>query len=111
MGALAFLASGWGAVASGLGQAAAFVRTSKAAQWLIVGLVALFTYRRAIEDTKKTVRNEERSKIREKIRNSNEEARLRVKQAEDRVTADLNRDSLRNITKTDSDNRGRSRGD
>lgn len=115
MFALSFLSGAWSAVAGAAGKFFDFVKTSPPMQYLIVGLIALFTVRSVVENTKrdvaKTVRKEERSAIKNEIIKANEDAREKVKQAGDAVTRDLESNSLRELTRNDPNRGGRPRRD
>ncbi len=101
----------WLPVLSAFKKAFAFLKSSPAAQLVLIGLAAWFGHARAIAKAKKVAETAGEIKHERKVEKNNETVRKRIEKAENAITRDLNNRSLRELTKNDPHNAGRPKRD
>ena len=97
----------WNALAGGLGRFFDYVGRNRWAQIALAGLVALIGYRRAVDKATKDGEAAGEIKTMRKIETKTAKVLESIDEAENRVTRDLNANSLRDLTRSDPDNAGR----
>ena len=101
----------WGAFTSGLGRFVTFVGNSRPAQIALLSIALAIGYKRAIAKAERQGEATGTEKTLDKIESETRETLQKMEDAENRVTADLDANSLRKLAERDPLNAGRPKRD